>query len=812
MIESKYIERIVEELELSPTQVTQTIELLDSGATIPFLARYRKDLTDNLNEAQLDAIADRNIYFTALTDRRNFILTSLATEGELTDELRAEIERCVDRVALEDLFLPFKKKRRSKAGLAREKGLEPLADFLWAQELADTPIEAVASRFLENENTVVSAEEALDGACDILAERLSFHREVRQLIRNRFLQEGRLTARPTKNAEGKKTKYENYYGFSEPVRSVPWHRFFTILRGVKEGVLRMELKIDDEHTAAELLKQHLKVPGSPFEPYLKRVIHEAYEYSLRPTIENEVINLLHSQADDEAIRVVRENVENILMAPVGGETPVIGVNPDSRGECCLAAVDKGGTFLEGATVSLTGPPETLEDAKKVLLGLMDKYGIAAIAIPSGSGPGAREAAAFARNALHHDGQAKGFFVFVNDAGLAAYASSRIACEEFPDFAVPARRAISVARRFQDPLAELAKVDPRYLAVGQYQHEVNPKRLRDGLVRTLVSCASRVGADLNRASTALLRYVSGLQPQTAANLVAMRQKLGRFSSREQLLEVPGIGSKVFEQCAGFLHVVNGANALDSTRIHPEAYPVVGRIADMVGAAVGELLGNAKVLVGMDLSQFQTETVGPLALEDIRKELMGARRDPRAGFRVPRFAEGLRTVEHVKDGMVIEGIVTNVTDFGAFVDIGVNQDGLVHLSEMANRYIRDPHSIAKVGDVVRVRVLKVEKEPPRISLSMKGAVERRAQRPHKKRRVPRPIPAADSAAQSERTDSADSGEAARPRNARPRRPARKSPPSKRPPKQAGRTRLRAVGSTEPLNTQLAEQLAPLREKFS
>ncbi len=813
MLESKFIARIAQEISLNEEQVARAIELFDGGATIPFVARYRKDVTGNLDEAQLEAVQERAQYLAALAQRRDSILDTIGKQGKLTEELRAQIDACFDRTRLEDLYLPFKPMRRTKATAAREKGLEPLADFLMTQMLIEGPIEFFAEKYVSPEKAVSSAEEALEGAGYIVAERISTDADVRALVRGRMLDEGLIKAHPTKNAEGKKTKFETYYNFSEPIGKIPSHRLLAVMRGLKEGVLRMELVIDDETMIADILGHYLKETGSPFEKHLKDIVRDAYNRLLRPSIENEVLGIARDRAEAEAIRVFRENAENLLLLAPAGQLTVIGVDPGLRTGCKLAVVDQTGKLLEHATIFPTPPQNDTEGAGKVLVELIDRHGVRAVAI--GNGTGSREVSTFIRDVLRRLNRSDLFSVLVNEAGASVYSASKLARAEFPDLDVTVRGAISIARRLQDPLAELVKIDPRHVGVGQYQHDVNQKNLREGLRTTVVSCVNKVGVDLNSASVSLLRYVSGLHANVAENIVEFRSRNGAFRSRTQLMEVEGVGEKVFEQCAGFLRVANGENVLDSTGIHPEAYPVVERIAESLEAKVEQLLRDPKVLAGLDLSQFSNDVIGAQTLADIRHELLKPGRDPRTEFKVPKFLDDVTSVEQLENGMVMEGVVTNVTDFGAFVDIGVHQDGLVHLSELTNRFVDDPRQIVKVGEIVRVKVIKVDKDLPRISLSMKALIPPRKKRSRRPRHGEQPTEVTQAAAAPENRDReprpAGEQRDEHARGPRPRRDRRgqrdRGKATSTPQPRSGRD----ASSNQPLNTQLAEQLAALKAKL-
>ena len=814
MIEQKFVERIAAEAHVRPEQVAASIRLFDKGATVPFMARYRKDVTGNLDEVKLEQIEDRNAYFIALSSRRDAVLENIAKQGQLTDELRAKIEACFDKTLLEDLYLPFKKQRRTKATMAREQGLEPLADFIWRQELGPQPLLEFASAFVNSQKAISSPEEALQGAQYILAERVAMHAEARALLRERLLEEGMVTSRATKNASGQKTKFEAYYEYSERLKEIPSHRLLAVLRGVRMGFLRMDLAIDDAKVVDALVRLFLLEAGSPFQELIRVVVEDAYKRLLRPAIENEVIGIARQAADEEAVRVFRENARNLLLASPAGPISVIGLDPGLRTGCKLAVIDRTGAYVESATV-FPGDAGQAEAAEKMLLDLMDKHGVHAIAI--GNGTGSREAARFVNGVLKKRGDRQDFTILVNEAGASVYSASKLARQEFPELDVTLRGAISIARRLQDPLAELVKVEPRNIGVGQYQHDVNQRGLREGLYKTVKSCVNQVGVDLNTASVELLRYVSGIQMGTAQNIVEFRTEHGGFSSRAQLTEVSGIGEKTFEQCAGFLRIPDAANPLDATAIHPEAYPVVEQAAECTGLALPEFIKNHAIIEKLDFAPFATETIAELTFQDIRAELLRPGRDPRTEFKVPAFLDGVDDVADLEEGMETEGVVTNVTDFGAFIDIGVHQDGLVHLSELANRFVRDPREVVKVGQIVKVKVTKVDKELSRISLSMKAltAAPRKPARAHRTAQDQPREPGKDRAPhrRAEAGDGRVRGRRDAGRQDRPRQSAKQRDKAarKRPPK-TSRPASTHANSEEKINTLLADQLAALRDKFT
>lgn len=850
MLEVGFIEMIARDASVVPEQVTNVIELFNAGSTIPFVARYRKDVTGNLDEVALEAIAKGNQYFTALSQRRASILANIEKQGKLTDTLRSALESCKDRHRLEDLYLPFKKKRRTRATIARELGLEPFADYILNQVAGDQTIQEMALSFVKSGDAAVTPQEAIEGALHIVAEHISTDAAGRALVRERMLSQGKVTTCTTKNSEGKKTKFSSYYEFTELVKDIPSHRLQAILRGVKEGMLRMELAIDDEAMQADLLKLYVKEPGSFFESLIRLAVDDTYKRLIRPSIENEVLAQARKRADEDAIRVFRENAENLLLAPPAGPIAIIGADPGLKSGCKLAVVDTHAAYQESATIFPFSDDEKRQEAETILLGLLERHQAYVVAI--GNGTGSRETEKFVNEVLAKLDREDAFSTVVNEAGASVYSASKTARKEFPDLDVTIRGAISIARRLQDPLAELVKIEPRSVGVGQYQHDVNQKLLREGLHQTVESCVNRVGVDLNTASVALLQYVSGIQSDTAQNIVGYRSTNGGFKSRQDLLEVDGIGPKTFEQAGGFLRIIDGLNPLDATAIHPEAYPVVEKIAQACGVETKDLIENHEFLKQTDLSQFETEVLGKLTLEDIRNELLKPGRDPRSEFRAPKFLDGVNDIKDLDEGMEIEGVVTNVTAFGAFVDVGVHQDGLVHLSQLANRYVKDPQEVVHVGKIVTVKVIGVDKELPRISLSIKALEAPPRRRPRRKKAMktadapegarqaqgedrpetektvqardgdrqekPRARNEADGGrprAERQRADRPEKRESEPPRAKRERRdkPTKANgKPRGTPSKSSGRRDKQPQEDKTPLNTQLADQLAALRDKFN
>ena len=684
------------------------IELLDGGATVPFIARYRKEVTGNLDEVQIRDIQEKLEYFRELEDRRETVLASVAEQGKLTPELKARIEAAMEKTELEDLYLPFKPKRRTKASIAREKGLEPLAQFLWDQT-GTTPVAELAATF------GLPAEEALEGARHILAEWISDNADYRKAVRGMMMAEGRVVSRAIEGVEDPEGKFKMYADYSEPAAKIPSHRMLAIRRGAKEGFLTFEIELEKMQPIAYLRGKVIKVPGEWVE-HLAAAIEDSYERLLNPSIQTEVRLELKDRSDEEAIKVFRENLENLLLAPPAGMITVLAIDPGIRTGCKLAVVDDTGKLLEHAVMYPFEPRNDLAGAVKTMAGLVARHNVRAIAI--GNGTASRETAGLVQDFLRQAKLTSVFSVTVSESGASVYSASEIARQEFPDLDLTVRGAISIARRLQDPLAELVKVDPKSIGVGQYQHDVDQRRLKQSLDATVESCVNRVGVDLNTASWALLRYVAGINERTAQKIVEYRNEHGKFRSRVSLKAVPGFGPKTFEQAAGFLRIRGGENPLDVTAVHPESYAVVERIAESLGVTVPELIGKPELIERVKLESFATESVGMYTLGDIREELRKPGRDPRAQFVAPKWREDVKEIADLKPGMTMEGVVTNVTRFGAFVDVGVHQDGLVHVSELANRYVKDASEVVKAGQIVKVQVLNVDAKAKRIALSMKA----------------------------------------------------------------------------------------------
>ncbi|UWZ85810.1 Tex family protein [Occallatibacter riparius] len=692
--------------------VTSVIELLDDGGTVPFIARYRKEATGNLDEVQIRAIEEKLAYFRELVDRRKTILDSIAEQGKLTDELKARIEATLDKAELEDLYLPYKPKRRTKATIAREKGLEPLAKYLWEQQVGSDPLEALVTTFVNAELGVANVDEALEGARHIVAEWISEDATLRKALRQLMFDEGTVVSRKTIDAVDAQEKFKMYYEYSEPVKTIPSHRMLAIRRGESENVLYFLIELDAERSLGVMRRHVLRAPGD-WTAQLELAIEDAWKRLLNSSIQGEIRLELKRRSDTEAIQVFKDNLYNVLLAPPAGPLSVLGIDPGLRTGCKVAVVDETGKMLAHDVLYLHTSKRGDAEATPKLEALLRKYNVRAIAI--GNGTASRETDAFVRGFLRDKGIAEIFSVTVSEAGASVYSASDIARQEFPDLDLTVRGAISIARRLQDPLSELVKVDPKSIGVGQYQHDVDQRQLADSLAAVVESCVNRVGVDLNTSSWTLLRHVAGISERAALNIVAFRNEKGSFRSRQQVLEVPGIGPKTFEQAAGFLRIRNGDNPLDSTAVHPESYAVVEQIASMLSTPVAEIIKKPELLEKVDRNKL---SAGAFTVNDILAELRKPGRDPRDKFVAPSFHEDVKEISDVKVGMTLEGVVTNVTKFGAFVDIGVHQDGLVHISELSNKFIKDPSEAVKTGQLVKVKVLSVDEKAKRIALSIKA----------------------------------------------------------------------------------------------
>jgi protein Tex len=710
---------VSQQLSIQLRSLVAVIELLDDGGTVPFIARYRKEATGNLDEVQIRAIEEQLAYFRELVARKQTVLETIAAQGKLTDDLKARIEATLDRSVLEDLYLPYKPKRRTKATIAREQGLEPLADYLWAQEKTERSLSELAATFISEEKGVATLDAALEGARHIVAERISEDADLRKLLRHWVFDDGVVVSKKTSDVEEKKLdeqeKFKMYYEYREPVKTIPSHRMLAIRRGEAEDVLYFLIETDAERATSMLRSRVLRAQGD-WTPQLELAIEDSWSRLLNSSIQAEIRLELKRRSDTEAIHVFRENLHNLLLAPPAGPIAVLGIDPGLRTGCKIAVVDETGKFLAHDVIYPHTGKGNADTAKATLYRLLGQHNCRAIAI--GNGTASRETDALVRDFLREKELKDIFTVTVSESGASVYSASDLARQEFPDLDLTVRGAISIARRLQDPLAELVKVDPKAIGVGQYQHDVDQRQLQDSLGQVIESCVNRVGVDLNTASWALLRYVAGISERTALNIVAHRDENGRFVSRDQLKQVSGVGPKTFEQAAGFLRIRDGSNPLDSTAVHPESYALVEQIAALAGTPVPQLIREPGVLEKVDRSQLKA---GAFTLTDILEELRKPGRDPRDKFVAPSFSESVHEITDLEPGMVLEGVVTNVTRFGAFVDIGVHQDGLVHISELSNKFIKDPSEAVKAGQIVKVKVLSADAKTKRVSLSIKALLE-------------------------------------------------------------------------------------------
>jgi uncharacterized protein len=714
-LSSEILLHIAQTLNVPMRGLVAVIELLDDGGTVPFIARYRKEATGNLDEVQIRDIEEKLAYFRELVDRRETILSSIAEQGKLTDELKTRIEATLDKSELEDLYLPYRPKRRTKATVAREKGLEPLAQYLWLQQTAAEPLETFAASFVNAELGVATAEEALEGSRHIVAEWISEDADLRKALRQLMFDEGIVISRKAMDAVDEQEKFKMYYEYKEPVKTIPSHRMLAIRRGESENVLYFLIELEAQRPLS-IMQSHVLRQSGDWTPQLQLAIEDAWQRLLNSSIQGEIRFELKKRSDTEAIQVFRDNLYNLLLAAPAGPIAVLGIDPGLRTGCKVAVVDETGKLLAHDVIYPHTSKHGVAEASQKVEALLRQHTIRAIAI--GNGTASRETDAFIRDFLREKQIQDIFSVTVSEAGASVYSASDIARQEFPDLDLTVRGAISIARRLQDPLSELVKVDPKSIGVGQYQHDVDQRQLQESLESVIESCVNRVGVDLNTSSWTLLRYVAGITERTAINLVNYRNQNGRFRSRVQVLEVAGIGPKTYEQAAGFLRIRNGDNPLDMTAVHPESYAVVEQIAQTLRSPIEEIIRNPQLLEKVDRSQL---TAGSYTLNDILEELRKPGRDPRDTFVAPSFHEHVREISDVQTGMVLEGVVTNVTKFGAFVDIGVHQDGLVHISELSNRFIKEPSEAVKTGQIVKVKVLSADAKTKRISLSIKALLE-------------------------------------------------------------------------------------------
>ena len=704
-----YQEVIAKGLNIVPWQVANTLKLLSEGATIPFISRYRKEATGSLDETVLLDIQKTNTQLAELDKRREAILKSIEEQGKLTDELKRQIEGASTMNELEDIYLPYKQKRKTRASVARDRGLEPLAGILMKQE--ELLIEKSAEAFLSDE--VVSIEDALQGARDIIAEWVNENKRSRETIRRLFGKNALIGSKVVKGKEEDGIKYQDYFEFSEPMNRCPSHRVLAMLRGEDEGFLKISLEPDRE-TAVQLLKDIFVKGNLEVSEQVKEAVTDSYKRLLQPSIETEFRKMSKEKADEQAIQVFAENLRQLLMAAPLGEKAVLALDPGYRSGCKLVCLDPQGNLVHNETIYPHAPQNEKGTSSKKVVSLVNAYKIDAIAI--GNGTASRETEQFIRK-LRFDRDLQVFVV--NESGASIYSASRVAREEFPDYDVTVRGAVSIGRRLMDPLAELVKIDPKSIGVGQYQHDVEQGKLKNSLDQVVESSVNKVGVNLNTASKHLLTYISGLGPTLAQNIVEHRKEKGPFKSRKELMKVARMGEKVFEQSAGFLRIPDAKQPLDNSAVHPESYKVVEKMAGNLRCQVVDLMTDEALRKKIQLDQYVTPQTGLPTLLDIMEELAKPGRDPRSRIKVFEFAQDVKSISDLKEGMVIPGIVTNITNFGAFVDVGVKQDGLVHISQLADRFISDPNEVVKIHEHVKVKVLSVDADRKRIQLSMKDA---------------------------------------------------------------------------------------------
>ena len=709
------IQKLTEELQVKKWQVEAAVKLIDEGNTIPFISRYRKEATGALNDEQLRDLGERLTYLRNLEDKKAQVISSIEEQGKLTEELKAAIEAAQTQVAVDDLYRPYRPKRRTRATMAKEKGLEGLANIILLQ-MTTTPLETEAESYLSEEKGVATVQEAIAGAMDIIAESISDEADYRTWIRNKTLKEGEITSEAKDEKE--QSVYETYYHFSQSISKMAGHRTLALNRGEAEKVLTVKIVAPEPEILSYLESRVITRDNPITSPTLEEVVKDSYSRLIAPAIEREIRNLLTEQAEEGAIRVFGKNLEQLLMQPpIAGQT-VLGWDPAFRTGCKLAVVDPTGKVLDTVVIYPTAPQNKVKEAKATLKKLIEKYHITLISL--GNGTASRESEQVIVELLKEIPE-KVQYVIVSESGASVYSASKLATEEFPNFDVGQRSAASIARRLQDPLAELVKIDPKAIGVGQYQHDMNQKRLSEALGGVVEDSVNKVGVDLNTASAPLLEYISGITKTLAKNIVTYREANGRFADRRQLLKVPKLGPKAYEQCAGFLRIMNGDNPLDTTSVHPESYEAAMKLLTSLGYSAEDIIGGGLKGISKKVREPKKTAeelgVGELTLKDIVQELEKPARDPRDEMPRPVLRSDVLDMKDLTPGMVLKGTVRNIMDFGAFVDIGVHQDGLVHVSEMSERFIKHPLDVVKVGDVVDVKVLAVDVAKKRISLSMK-----------------------------------------------------------------------------------------------
>lgn len=718
------IVKLTEEFGVKKVQIEQAVKLIDEGNTVPFIARYRKDVTGGLNDEQLRAIDERLRYLRGLEERKQEVLRNIEEQGKLTDELKAEIEKAEILQRVEDLYKPFKQKKTTRAGKAKAKGLEPLALIIYMQQNKSGDVLKVAEPFVDPEKEVETAEDAIQGACDIIAEMIADNADLISEVRDRYYKHGLIETEAV-NAE-EKTVYDMYYGKHEAICKIPNHRVLAVNRGEKEGKLKVKVSIDAD-SILRLLEKEVIRQDSIFKPLLIETIEDAYKRLIAPSVEREMRNLLTERAEAEAIKVFAGNTEKLLMVPPVRGKRIISIDPGFRTGCKVAVIDETGKLLAYTTIYPTEPKCDVAGTERTLKKIIDKYKIDVIVI--GNGTASRETEEVVANFLKKNSYQIQYTI-VNEGGASVYSASKLASEEYPDLDVTTRGAMSLGRRLQDPLAELVKIDPKHIGVGQYQHDMNQKNLSEALGAVVEDCVNRVGVDLNTASPSLLSYVAGISGSVAKNIVAYREENGKFTDRKQLLKVAKLGPKAYEQCAGFLRISDGKEVLDSTSVHPESYEVSRILMKKIGISESDIKGGVQVIDDKIKSAYPAKTekesvrkmaedigIGEFTIKDIIAELRKPGRDPREDAPPVVFRNDVRSFDDLKEGMEMSGTVRNVVDFGAFVDIGVKNDGLVHVSQLSDKFVKHPMDVVSVGDTVKVRIIGIDKERGKVSLTMK-----------------------------------------------------------------------------------------------
>jgi uncharacterized protein len=715
------LQKLSEEFNIKMWQVENTVKLIDEGNTIPFISRYRKEATGELDDQLLRKLHDRLSYLRSIELRKQEVKRLIDEQGKLTDELAAAIDKAEKLTEIEDIYRPYRPKRRTRATIAKEKGLEPLADLLFEQSLYEGNIDDICKPYINEENNVLTTEDALSGAMDIIAEIISDNADFRKFIREYTYNNGMISSRSTgqEETEKKRDVYQMYHDFSEPVRKAARHRILALNRGEKEGFLSVKIDVEPDGITNYLFKKLIPQKRSITSEYVEKAAVDAYTRLIAPSIENELRNLLTDDSQEGAIKLFAENLKNLLMQPPIKGKVVLGLDPAYRTGCKIAVVDETGRVLDTTVIFPTPPQNKVDESKTVIKALIIKHDVGLIAI--GNGTASRESEMFIAELIKEIDR-KVFYLVVNESGASVYSASELGAEEFPDFDVSQRSAVSIARRTLDPLAEFVKIDPKSIGVGQYQHDMNQKRLGQALGAVVEDCVNNVGVDLNTASASLLSYISGINTAIAKNITSFRETEGKFKHRKQLLKVPKLGQKAFEQCAGFLRITDGDNILDNTSVHPESYEAAKKLLELTGYTLDDVKNKKlsglydKVMKNVDELAKQCG-VGVPTLKDITEELLKPGRDPRDEIKPVQLLEGVMNIEDLKPGMILTGTVRNVMDFGAFVDIGVHQDGLVHISRLSDKFVKHPTDIVSVGDIVQVKVLDIDIDRKRISLSMR-----------------------------------------------------------------------------------------------